>query len=239
MLSGTVLPLERGDFPDPKPCTAIYKCGWSAVTAGELNATIKRSSGGVLEMVANGGTVPPIKALWNMSFDFRSLVDEKNLRPVQCRIKETYGEEILFSYLRFGKGDVQRLRQAIPPDKNPPRWKHFVYPGVTDLFGGLLLIRSQKLRAGDVYTMVVYPQTAPYIATFKVMGSETVSIHETQRNAIRLDLKLQKLSKKGQSEPYKSFKSASVWISDDANRMVLKAKAEIFVGSIWVELAKL
>jgi hypothetical protein len=36
--------------------------------------------------------------------------------------------------------------------------------------------------------------------------------------------------------PYPKFKRAYAWISDDADRLLLKVSGEIFVGSVWVEL---
>lgn len=239
ILSGTVVPLPRGDFPDPRPYKAHYRCGWAAVTAGEIEASVAPHPSGTLEMSAKGGTIGAVRALWGMDFLARSVLNTKTLHCRQSQMRENYRQKMLLTYLRFGEDEVRRLRQPIPADKTPALWKKFVYPGITDLFGGLLTVRSQKLDPGDVYDLVVYSQTAAYLAAAKVVGHETLVLNETRRETIRLDLKLQKLSKKGQIEPYNSYKEGSVWLSNDADRVIVRAKAEIFVGSVWVELTSL
>ena len=39
-------------------------------------------------------------------------------------------------------------------------------------------------------------------------------------------------------EPHGKFKHATGWLSDDADRLPLRMNAQIFVGSVWVELQK-
>jgi len=47
---------------------------------------------------------------------------------------------------------------------------------------------------------------------------------------------LQGITKALTLEPHKKFKEAFAWMSDDRDRLLLKIKAEIFVGSVWAEL---
>jgi hypothetical protein len=37
-------------------------------------------------------------------------------------------------------------------------------------------------------------------------------------------------------EPHRKFRRATVWISDDANRIPLRIEAQIFVGTVFAEL---
>jgi hypothetical protein len=38
--------------------------------------------------------------------------------------------------------------------------------------------------------------------------------------------------------PHKKFRSGRVWISDDARRLPLRAEVDVFIGSVFAELAK-
>jgi hypothetical protein len=49
-------------------------------------------------------------------------------------------------------------------------------------------------------------------------------------------VQLAKIGKKRDLEPHKKFKRASVWISDDADRLLLRIEASIFVGKVFAEL---
>ena len=49
-------------------------------------------------------------------------------------------------------------------------------------------------------------------------------------------MRLEKIRKDGALEPRKGFKSARAWISDDPNRLLVKAESEVFVGTVELEL---
>ena len=55
-------------------------------------------------------------------------------------------------------------------------------------------------------------------------------------NAIKLDLQLNKIGKNRELEPHRKFRRATVWLSDDSDRLLLKIQAQIFVGTVVVEL---
>jgi hypothetical protein len=55
-------------------------------------------------------------------------------------------------------------------------------------------------------------------------------------NAIKLDLKLQRVSKKNELEPHRKFKRATIWVSDDNDRLLLRIESQIFVGTVTAEL---
>ncbi len=100
----------------------------------------------------------------------------------------------------------------------------------------LLYVRSQPLREGDVYRVVVYPATSPYLATLTVTGREPITIAAGTYQAIKLDLQLNKIGKKRELGPHKKFRRASIWVSDDSDRLLLRIEASIFVGKVFVEL---
>jgi hypothetical protein len=103
----------------------------------------------------------------------------------------------------------------------------------------MLYLRSQPLKDGSVCRVVVYPQTTAYLATVTVSGREKVSVRAGNYNAIKLDLKLSRVGKKLDLEPYKKFRRATLWVSDDPDRVLLRIEASIFVGTIFTELQSL
>ena len=54
--------------------------------------------------------------------------------------------------------------------------------------------------------------------------------------AIKLDLQLKKIRRDNELEPHKKFRHASIWVSDDSDRVLLRVEASIFVGTIYAEL---
>ncbi len=55
-------------------------------------------------------------------------------------------------------------------------------------------------------------------------------------HAIKLDLQLSKIGKKRELEPHKKFRHASIWVSDDSDRLLLRVAASIFIGKVFAEL---
>jgi hypothetical protein len=104
------------------------------------------------------------------------------------------------------------------------------------LHSALLFIRSQPLVDGSVQRIVVYPATNAYLATITVVGHEKVTVGAGTYPAIKLDLQLKKIGKKGELEPHRKFRRASVWLSDDADRLLLRIEAGVFVGTVFVDL---
>ena len=114
--------------------------------------------------------------------------------------------------------------------------KQFDFPNLLDLHSAALYLRSQPLKQGNVYRLTVYPATNAYLATIKVIGRDKISVRAGTYNAIKLDLQLKRIGKHLELEPHKKFRRATIWVSEDAERLVLRIEAQIFVGTVFAEL---
>ena len=86
---------------------------------------------------------------------------------------------------------------------------------------------------------MVYPATTPYLAQITVGNRQKLRAAGQTWNAIKLDLKLWKISDELELEAHQKFKRGSAWISDDADRILLRLESDIHVGSVWGELDKI
>jgi hypothetical protein len=69
-----------------------------------------------------------------------------------------------------------------------------------------------------------------------VNGREKSSVRAGTYNAIKLDLQLKRIGKHLELEPHKKFRRATIWVSDDAERLILRIDAQISVGTVFAEL---
>ena len=69
-----------------------------------------------------------------------------------------------------------------------------------------------------------------------LLRHQGVKVGAGNYKAIRLDLQLSKVNKQRELEPHKKFSQASVWISDDADRLLLRVEARVFVGTVFADL---
>lgn len=233
----SLTPPKPGAFPAPAPMEARYRFGWGAVTAAEGTFDLSRTNEGEMQLKVSTRTIGVVRGMWRMDAKHTAWCDAVTLRPIALQQVEAYRDRTLKADARFSVEGVTRTTVRIPPDAEPSREKRFKCPDLFDLQSALFFVRSQPLRADDVYRMVVYPAKEPYLATVRVIGPERIKVMGKEYPAIKLELELQRVTKDLQLEPHAKFKQAAAWISNDRNRLLLKIKSEVFVGSVWAELA--
>jgi len=230
-------PIEPGGFPPLRPVTLEYQCGWAALTAGRVETQFSRTADDTCLLDATAATTGLVRALWRIDATHEAKGDLTSLMPLAVHQTEVYRAQTINTHLDFDGEGVERLRQSTS-DKNPARRKRFKFDNLRDLQTAILYVRSQKLESGATYRMVVYPGTAAYLATVTVLGRERIKVEAGSYPAIKLDLQLEKVTKDMKLTAQGKFKHGTAWLSDDADRLPLKMDAQLFVGSVWVELAK-
>ena len=173
-----------------------------------------------------------MRAWWKLDATYRGLVNAETLRPIESKQTETYRKKKLVTDLTFTDSGVMRGRTEGTGVRTT---KPFNFPGLFDLHGALLYLRSQSLSDHSVYRIVVYPATSAYLTTVTVIGRERVSVRAGTFNAIKIDLQLKRVGRNFDLEPHRKFRRATIWISDDANRIPLRIEAQIFVGTVFAE----
>lgn len=223
-----------GNFPEPRPVQSTYHFGWSGITAatGDVHFTKQANR---FQLDAAGKTTGLVRALWRMDTTYHGLAEAETLRPIESKQTEVYRKKKLITELKFTNSGVLRTRtEGIAAGKTST--VPFNFPGLFDLHSALLYLRSQPLTDHSVYRIVVYPATSAYLATITVVGHEHISVHAGSYNAIKVDLDLKRVGKKMELEPHRKFRKATIWISDDENRIPLRIEAQIFVGTVFAEL---
>lgn len=224
-----------GNFPPPSPLHASYHFGWAGLTAATAEAHFSKPSAEHFQLEGNGRSVGLARFLWRYDVNYRSVASTDTLRPIETNQTETYRSKKIQTHLVFTGAGVRRTRNE-SPGGGTSKTREFDFPNLFDLLSALLYLRSQPLKDGSVYRVVVYPATSAYLATFTVIGREKISVRAGTYTAIKLDLKLHKVGKNLELEPHKKFRRASVWVSDDTNRIPLRAEAQIFIGTVFADL---
>ena len=232
------LTTRRGNFPALRPLTAHYEFGWSGFKAAEADTVYSKTKGGRLQLDITGRTTGAARALWRLDTKASSTCNPATLHPIKVQQTETYSNKSLTTTVDFTAQGPATLRVPNPPDATKPKVKKFKFPEVHDLHSALLFVRSQPLKQGETVRLCVFPAGSPYLAEITVTGRETIKVAGEKRAAIRCDLRLQSVQKDFTLKPHQKFKKATAWVSDDADRLLLKLEAEIFVGRVWLELEK-
>jgi hypothetical protein len=224
-----------GNFPEPRPLRATYNFGWAGLTAATAEVHFSKFSGKRFQLEGTGRTTGLARALWRYDVNYRALADAETLRPIETHQIETVRSKKMVTHLSFSPTGVTRSRTE-GKGGGVTKTRNFNLPDLFDLHSVLLYLRSQPLKDRAIYRVVVYPATSAYLATVTVTGREKISVHAGSYNAVKVDLQLNKVGKKLELEPHRKFRRASIWLSDDSERMILRVEAQIFVGTVFAEL---
>jgi hypothetical protein len=181
-----------------------------------------------------GRTVGLARVLWRFDLSYRSVANAQTLRPLEAHQVETARGKRIETNLKFSNEGVNSRR--LEASRATPTVKDFEWENLYDLQSVFLYLRSQPLRDHSVYRVVVYPANSAYVATLTVLGHERLRVRSGNYNAIKLDLKLQRVNKKNELEAHRKFKRATIWLSDDNDRVLLRVESQIFVGTVTAEL---
>jgi hypothetical protein len=215
---------------------AKYRFGWSGLTGGSGEVRLSKASGGRLQVDAKLQTIGLARALWKYDANDTSTADADTLRPLEVRLIENDRSKKIITNVSYDSAGVTS-KELETPGKNPaPIVRRFDAPNLFDLQTAIFYLRSQPLAERSVERIVVYPANTPYLATVTVLGRERLTVPAGAYNAIKLDMQLSKIGKDRELKPYKKFRRATAWISDDGDRVLLRIEAQVFVGTVFAEL---
>jgi hypothetical protein len=232
----TVTASSPPTFPGPRPMHAKYGFGWSGFPGATADVRFTKPSADRFQLDGSVHTIGLVRTLWKFDATYTSTVDADSLYPLEVRQIENVRSKKTLTNLSFGSNGVTSKETETPAKTPGPKIRRFDSPHLFDLLSALLYLRSQPLQERNVQRVVVYPQTSAYLATVTVVGRERLSVPAGTYNAIKLDLQLSKIGKNRELEPHRKFRRATVWLSDDPDRLLLKIEAQIFVGSVFGEL---
>jgi hypothetical protein len=234
----TVAPNTPGPFPAIRPFQAEYRLGWAEIEAAKARAAISYDGGHTL-FAGSGGTTGFARTLYQLDATLNAAAASSSLETIRSEQLEKYATRTLSTRIEGKSGNLTSLREWISPGSKPGRWKPVKISPVRDLFAASLFIRSQSLAKGEKVRTLVFPGGSPFLVDIESLGPDKIPIAGSLRDALRLDIKIQSVNtKKGNAlEPHRKFRSGTLWLSNDADRILLRAEVQVFVGYVFAELS--
>jgi hypothetical protein len=206
------------------------------VTAATGEVHFAKPSNDRFQLEGTGRTMGFVRALWKLDVTSRAVANSQTLVPIETQQTESYRSKKIATHLTFTNSGVTRTRTEGEGAGAKTTTRNFAFPNLFDLHSAVLYLRSQPLKQGSIYRLAIYAATNAYLATVTVTGREKISVRAGTYNAIKLELKLKRIGKHLELEPHKKFRRAAIWVSDDAERLILRVDAQIFVGTVFAEL---
>jgi hypothetical protein len=215
---------------------AKYGFGWSGFPGASADVRLTKPSKDRFQLDGTIQTIGLVRALWKFDATHTSRVDSTTLHPVEMKQIEKVRNKKTVTSLSFDSSGVTSRETETPGPSSSPKIRRFDFPNLFDLYSALLYLKSHPLQDRNVQRIVVYPATSAYLVTVTVLDHERFTGPSGTYNAIKVDLQLSKIGKTRELEPHRKFRRATIWLSDDSDRLLLKIQAQIFVGTVFAEL---
>lgn len=231
-------PDRAGPLRPVRPFEAEYRFGWSDIDAARARVSISRD-GETLSLSGSGSTTGLARVLWQLDATLSARSALPDFRTITSEQNETYARKRISTRIEQRPDGFWRCRQTEPGPT--AKWKRIKLTPLRDLFSGMLFIRSQRLEPGESVQTVIFPGDSPFFVKMTCIAREPIVIGGEKRPALRLDVQLQRINVKegDRLERHPKFQRGQVWISDDADRIPLRAEVSIFVGYVFGEITSL
>lgn len=206
-----------------------YRLRYGFITAAEASirveeTDVKFDNSPVYHLLAEGRTAGSFNIFYKVRNRYDSYVDRENLNPY------LYTENIReANYRRSDKARFYQDEKKIVSNKGTFKGNGQTFDVVSAYFFARSLDIS-KLKQGDKFSMDYFLDDGVSKLVVQYVGKERIKTALGTFNCIKFSPSIQ---------PGRIFRKDSklyLWITDDANRIPVKAQVEILVGSVTLEL---
>ena len=235
-------PSKPGDFTALRASVMDFRLSWKGLLdAGEMRIEFDPRDAhkpGMRVVRSNAASTGAARGLFPYKSYFWSEIHPASHRPRFFHAIETDHREKVTTTVRYLSDRVEYDETSVPLEKKPKPANErgtFRFEPTYDIFSAMLFVRSQRLAAGDRLALVVQPFKTPYLVRVRVVARE----RHMDRPTIRLTVAMQKIDRDTRElRPYRKLRrEATLWLSDDADRIPLELRAAVFIGDVRATLA--
>jgi hypothetical protein len=211
-----------------------FRIHYGLVTAGYATLEVKeavRNNKKVFHTVGNGYTTGMTKMFFKVNDDYQSFIDKTTSKPYQFVRKIDEG-----GYTKNQEGFFNQDNNTVlvKDYKNSTEKTFSVTENIQDIVSSFYYLRNHpkvdKLKVGESIIIDMFFDDETVKFKLKFMGREQIETKFGKANAMIFRPLVQS------GRVFKEEESLTVWISDDANKIPLRIKASLAVGSLKADL---
>ncbi len=236
---GKVQTFNKGTHPKLAPTKLHYNFSWNgAVQAGQITFEFNKKDKRYPKYdvtQAFGRSTGLAYATFPYNFSFTSFTRTSSSKPALFMADEKDKREKVTTKNRFTSKGVTHSSDTFKfSNKKTEKKRHtFAFANSHDPLSAVQYIRRQPLKTGDKLKLALHPMASPMYSEITVLGREK----HMGRACIKLDVKLNKIDLSTMKlKPYSKLKKATLWISDDADRIMVELRSKVFIGDIRMTL---
>lgn len=217
-----------------------FKLHYGFVTAGVADICVEPQMYEVLgticyNMYVYGKGVGIFDKMLRIRDTWRTFVDTSTQRPLKSMRNIEEGKYKLREDVVYDMSSMQAHITRKHPDKEAEMLVRTIPSGVQDIVSGFYHLRRldfTKMHTGDTIVVPAHFDKENYTFRIRYMGISQIKIDAGRFEAIKLVPVMPKNSL------FDGDQSIKVWLSNDKNKIPLMAEAEMYVGSVQLELTK-
>ena len=206
-----------------------YRVHYGFLNAAKIKITVDKNLVDIktrkaYHVTAEGRTIKAFDWMYKVRDKFESYVDSQSLAPLKYRKAVRENKYVDTDFVIY-----QHHKKRLVGVKGKLNMNSYTQ----DIASALYYARSidfSKAKKGDVYPIDIYLDNKIYNLAFKYAGKETIKSDVGKVKCIKLIPKLVV------DRVFKGEEDMTVWISDDKNKIPVRVKSEIQVGSLKVDL---
>ncbi len=211
-----------------------FRIHYGLVTAGYATLEVKeavRDNKKVFHTVGMGRTTGITKMFFNVKDDYQSFIDKDSSQPYQFLRKIDEG-----GYTKNEEGFFNQNKNTVLIKNNEDKTeKTFsVTENVQDILSSFYYLRNHpnvdKLKIGESIPIDMFFDNEIVKFKLKFVGRETISTKFGNVKAMIFRPLVQS------GRVFKEEESVTVWVTDDENKMPLRIKASLAIGSLKADL---
>ena len=234
MLLATLIP-RAAQQPEALPFnpgeTLTFDVTWSVFPAGQVTATLARVEGRspeAYEVIVSARSQGVVSVLYPVDNELHSLFDPRTLCSIQIHKKINEGRRHRDTQVVFDPHKKLAILDERDPSEAaaPPKHAENEIPNcVEDVVTAFYYVRHKPLRVGDQIRLPINDGAKTYDAIVDVQAREQIETPLGRCAAFRVEPKVFR-------GLYQRPGRILVWFSDDEQRLPLRIKASISMGTI-------
>ncbi len=219
---------EKVNFKDG---TYKYKISWQGIPVATANIDVKNDND-TYKVNAKAKTKKWLSVFYKLKFDGDSEFDSKKLEPRKFNYRQIEKSKKKVKNIEFNP-DGTIYTKSYKNGREQQAIKFNSGNQTLDPITAAFLARSLPISEGAEKSFDVFTGKHRYLIIFNVGRKEKIRVNNKDYLCYKVTPKIKKLT---DTEGEKKFNSASIWITADEKREIVKLESSVFVGSIKAEL---
>lgn len=233
LLGSSILWAQNGSSSFKKGEFLKYKISYGLLNAGFTSLEVRETENeNILHAIGKGWTTGMVGMVFKVEDNYQTYFDQNSHRPKHFIRKVNEGgytkdKEIFF--------DFEKHMARVVDHKKETDSTYFIQNDVKDMLQSFYYLRSIDLdgyKENDAVDVRMFFDEQMYTVKVLVLGRERLKTKFGQIDCIKIrPLVLQ-------GRVFKDEENVTLWVSDDKNKIPVKIKASILVGSVKADLVE-